>query len=149
MRSIRIMLIKEFKQIFRTREMVAIIFGMPVIQLVVLGFTITNEVKNVSLIISDRDNSEISREIVSAFEHTDRFTVIEYTPDQKRIEESIQKWEAQVALIIPQGFAKEYKRHESIGSGVALCRWPRWKYRWNCTWLCAGNYRLISIAQSN
>jgi len=90
--------------------MVAIIFGMPVIQLVVLGFTITNEVKNVSLIISDRDNSEISREIVSAFEHTDRFTVIEYTPDQKRIEESIQKWEAQVALIIPQGFAKEYKR---------------------------------------
>jgi len=110
MRSLRIMLIKEFKQIFRTREMVAIIFGMPVIQLVVLGFTITNEVKNVSLIISDRDNSEISREIVSAFEHTDRFTVIEYTPDQKRIEESIQKWEAQVALIIPQGFAKEYKR---------------------------------------
>jgi len=110
MRSVRIMLIKEFKQIFRTREMVAIIFGLPIIQLIILGFTITNEVKNVSLIISDRDNSQLSREIVSSFEHTNRFTVIEYTSDQKRIEDSIQKWEAQVALIIPRGFGEDYQR---------------------------------------
>jgi ABC-2 type transport system permease protein len=110
MRAIRIMLIKEFKQIFRTREMIAIIFGMPLIQLVVLGFTITNEVKNVSLIISDRDNSRISREIVRSFEHTDRFTVVEYTIDQLKIEDSIQKWEAQVALIIPHDFGLDFQR---------------------------------------
>ncbi len=110
MRAIRFMLIKEFKQIFRTREMIAIIFGLPVVQLIILGFTITNEVKNVSLIISDRDNSRISREIVRSFEHTDRFTVIDYTTDQERIEDSIQKWEAQVALIIPRGFGEDYER---------------------------------------
>jgi len=110
MRAIRFMLIKEFKQIFRTREMIAIIFGLPVVQLIILGFTITNEVKNVSLIISDRDNSRISREIVRSFEHTDRFTVIDYTTDQERIEDAIQKWEAQVALIIPRGFGEDYKR---------------------------------------
>jgi ABC-2 type transport system permease protein len=104
------MLIKEFKQIFRTREMVAIIFGMPLIQLIILGFTITNEVKNVSLIISDRDNSKISREIVNTFENTDRFTVVEYTRDQKRIEDAIQKWEAQVAIIIPQRFGQDYEQ---------------------------------------
>jgi len=97
MRAVRFMLIKEFKQIFRTREMVAIIFGMPMIQLIVLGFAITNEVKNVSMIISDRDNSRISREIVRSFENTDRFVITEYTADQARIEESIHKWEAQIA----------------------------------------------------
>jgi len=110
MRAIRFMLIKEFRQIFRTREMVAIIFGMPIIQLIILGFTITNEVKNVSLIISDRDNSKISREIARSFENTDRFTIIEYTTDQARIEKSIQGWEAQIALIIPRGFGKDYER---------------------------------------
>jgi ABC-2 type transport system permease protein len=104
------MLIKEFRQIFRTREMVAIIFGISIIQLIILGFTITNEVKNVSLIISDRDNSKISREIARSFENTDRFTIIEYTTDQAIIEKSIQGWEAQIALIIPRGFGKDYER---------------------------------------
>lgn len=110
MRAVRFMLIKEFKQIFRTREMVVIIFGLPLIQLIILGFTITNEVKNVSLIISDRDNSRMSREIVRSFEHTDRFTVIDYATDQERIEDLIQKWEAQVALIIPRRFGEDYER---------------------------------------
>jgi ABC-2 type transport system permease protein len=110
MRAVPILLIKEFKQIFRTREMVAIIFGMPIIQLIILGFAITNEVKNVSLIISDRDNSRVSREIVRSFENTDRFTIMEYTTDQKRIEESIQRWDAQMAIIIPHGFGKDYER---------------------------------------
>jgi ABC-2 type transport system permease protein len=104
------MLIKEFKQIFRTKEMVGVIFGMPLIQLIILGFSITNEVKNVSLIISDQDNSRISREIVRSFENTDRFTIIGYTIEQKGIEESIQKWESQIALIIPSGFSQNYQR---------------------------------------
>jgi ABC-2 type transport system permease protein len=110
MKAIRHLLIKEFKQIFRTKEMVAIIFGMPLIQLVILGFTITNEVKNVSLIISDRDNSQISREIVRAFEHTDRFNIIAYEKDEKVIETAIQAWDAQMALIIPLGFGDKYER---------------------------------------
>lgn len=110
MNAIRHMLIKEFKQIFRTREMIAIIFGIPIIQLVVLGFTITNEVKNVSLIISDRDNSKTSREIVRALENTDRFIISDYITEQKKIEESIQNWDAQIAVIIPLGFEKDYLR---------------------------------------
>lgn len=112
MRVIRHLLIKEFKQIFRTREMVAIIFGLPVVQLIILGFTITNEVKNVSLIISDQDNSPISREIVRAFENTDRFIVVDYINNQKNIEESVQNWDAQIALVIPQGFGYKYERNQ-------------------------------------
>jgi ABC-2 type transport system permease protein len=90
--------------------MLGVIFGMPLIQLVILGFTITNEVKNVSLIISDRDNSRISREIVRSFENTDRFTITAYTNDQRKIEDAIQEWEAQIAIIIPRGFGEDYER---------------------------------------
>jgi len=112
MKVIRHLLIKEFKQIFRTKEMVAIIFGMPIIQLIILGFAITNEVKNVSLIISDQDNSAISREIVRAFENTDRFQIIGYEKDIRVIENSIQNWEAQIALVIPSGFSMDYLRRQ-------------------------------------
>ena len=94
MRALRFMLLKEFKQIFRTREMIAIIFGLPLIQLVVLGFTITNEVKNVSLIIADQDNSQLSREIVRSFENTDRFDIIGYETEGVKIEKLIQQLEA-------------------------------------------------------
>jgi ABC-2 type transport system permease protein len=90
--------------------MIAVIFGIPLIQLIVLGFTITNEVKNVSLIISDQDNSQISREIVRSFENTDRFDIIGFETDGKKIENSIQNWNAQLALIIPKGFTKNYIR---------------------------------------
>ena len=110
MRVLRFILIKEFKQIFRTREMIAVIFGMPLIQLVILGFTITNEVKNVSLIIADQDNSQISREIVRSFENTDRFNIISYETDGNKIEKSIQNWNAQLALIIPHGLRIEAAR---------------------------------------
>jgi ABC-2 type transport system permease protein len=111
MSIIRHLLIKEFKQIFRTREMIAIIFGVPVVQLIVLGFTITNEVKNVSLIICDRDNSQMSREIVGAFEQTDRFKIVGYLTDQTDIEKALQNWQTQIALVIPEGFARDYERN--------------------------------------
>jgi len=110
MSIIRHLLIKEFKQIFRTREMLAIMFGLPVVQLIVLGFTITNEVKNVSLIISDRDNSRISREIVRTFNQTDRFTIVDFLTDQREIASALQNWQAQVALVIPAGFGRDYQR---------------------------------------
>ena len=90
MQPIIYMLIKEFKQIFRTREMVAVIFGIPLVQMVILGYTITNEVKNISLIVSDQDNSKMSHELIRAFKQTDRFKIIANELDRDKIRQSIQ-----------------------------------------------------------
>ncbi len=90
MQPILSMLKKEFKQIFRTREMIAIIFGVPLAQMVVLGYVITTEVKNISLLIADRDLSTISREIIREFEHTDRFRIVGYETGQQKIEQAVQ-----------------------------------------------------------
>lgn len=107
MRQIFFLVRKEFKQIFRTREMLGIIFGIPLIQMVVLGFTITNEVKNVSLLIADQDNSYISHEIIRLFSHTDRFNIIGYETDPVKIEDALQSWDAQMVLTIPSGFGQD------------------------------------------
>jgi len=103
---------KEFKQIFRTREMIAIIFGIPLVQLLVLGYTITNEVKNISVLIADQDDSYISREVVRAFANTDRFNIIGFETDRRKLEDAIQRWDAQMLLIIPPGFGREIERGE-------------------------------------
>ena len=107
MQPIIYMLIKEFKQIFRTREMVAVIFGIPLVQMVILGYTITNEVKNISLIVSDQDNSKMSHELIRAFKQTDRFKIIANELDRDKIRQSIQSWQAQMALIIPINFMRD------------------------------------------
>jgi len=111
MRQILCMLKKEFLQIFRTREMLVVIFGVPLMQMIVLGFTITNEVKNVSLLIVDQDNSRISREIARAFTNTDRFNVFAYDTDIQNVEQAIQNWDAQAALIIPLDFGRNLQRN--------------------------------------
>jgi hypothetical protein len=50
---------KEFKQIFRAGDMVRVIFAVPLMQMLVLGWAVSTEVKNVSLIIADQDNGRI------------------------------------------------------------------------------------------
>lgn len=110
MQKIRHIMRKEFLQVFRTREMVAIIFVAPIIQMAVLGFAITNEVKHIRLLIADRDNSRVSREVVRAFEHSDRFQVIGFQRDMQQVAADIHAWEAQMAVVIPEHFGRDLRR---------------------------------------
>ena len=109
MQPLLYMIRKEFKQIFRTKEMIGIIFGIPLIQMVVLGFAITTDVKNIDLIVADFDNSKISREIIRAFEHTREFNLIGYANNLSEIEEAIQEWDAKIGLVFPVNFGKEFE----------------------------------------
>jgi ABC-2 type transport system permease protein len=108
MQQLVYMLKKEFKQIFRTKEMIGIIFGIPLIQMIVLGFAITTDVKNIDLMVADFDKSKTSRKIIKAFEHTKEFNLIGYANNVTEIEESIQNWEAKIGLVFPKDFSKEF-----------------------------------------
>lgn len=109
MQQLIYMLRKEFKQIFRTKEMIGIIFGIPLIQMIVLGFAITTDVKNIDLMIADFDNSKTSREIIRAFDHTKEFNLIGYTNSVKEIEDAIQNWNAKIGIVFPKNFGKEFQ----------------------------------------
>lgn len=106
MQQILYLIQKEFRQVFRDKAMVAIIFFAPLVQMVVLGFAITVDVKNVKTIIADYDNSPISREIGRKFENNPYFSVKGYIKGQTAIRKQIDGWNAQIAIVIPQNFAK-------------------------------------------
>jgi ABC-2 type transport system permease protein len=112
MQQLMYMLKKEFKQIFRTKEMIGIIFGIPLVQMIILGFAITTDVKNIDLIIADFDNSKISREIIRGFEHTKEFNLIGYANSVKEIEEVIQNWDAKIGLVFPKNFGIEFQTNQ-------------------------------------
>jgi len=110
MKQIGYLIKKEFLQIFRTREMLAILFVVPVVQLAVLGFAITNEVKHIKLMVNDQDNSSLSREIVNGFRNTDRFDIVGYSESASQIESAIHSWNAQMGLVIPEHFYRDVHR---------------------------------------
>lgn len=111
MRPLRYMIRKEFLQIFRTKEMVAIIFIAPLMQMLILGFAITSEVKNITLAIADLDQSAVSKEITDAFGNTDRFNIISRETDMEKIAAEIHAWNVQMAVIIPRNFNRDLRRN--------------------------------------
>ena len=120
MQQILAVILKEFKQVFRDRSMVAIIFFVPFIQLFLLAYSITVDVKHIKLEIADLDNSDMSRELVQAFSHTEQFDVVGWTRNLNGIQEGFQSWRSQMVLIIPSGFEKNLKRGRMPQIGVAV-----------------------------
>ncbi len=73
MRIVIFLLQKEFLQIFRNKAMLPIIFVIPIVQLLVLSFAATYELKEAKFALIDRDQSIASREFISKLQATGYF----------------------------------------------------------------------------
>lgn len=107
MRTIKFLLQKEFLQIFRNKGMLPIIFLMPVIQLIVLSFAATYELREVNFHLVDYDHSTESRQLVNKFEASGYFTLLSSSQD---VDDGIQKMrnnEVRLVLVIPQDFEQQ------------------------------------------
>ncbi len=111
MQRIITMIRKEFRQIFRDRPMLVIIFIVPIIQLLIMSFAFTSEVKHIKCLIADFDNTPMSRELIRSFHHTDQFDLTEMTTDIRQINEKMKRWQVQMALVIPPHFSRDLQRH--------------------------------------
>lgn len=98
---------KEFRQIFRNRAMLPIIFVMPVVQLLVLSFTATFEVKNIQLHIVDSDQSAYSRELTGKFLASDHFRLAGVSFSDKVALDDMQRNNTDVILHIPNHFERD------------------------------------------
>lgn len=107
MKTILSVIRKEFIQIFRDKNMLKIIMMVPIIQTLILGFAITNDVRHIKLMIADLDHSDYSQKFADQFKNTDRFDIIGYTEDQFEIHKNIRKWKINAGIIIPKGFSKD------------------------------------------
>ncbi len=120
MQSIIAMMRKEFLQVFRTREMIMLLLFLPLVQLIVLGYAITTEVKHLKLIVLDQDRSQISRELTQAFETTDRFDFKGYVESEADVGTYLRQWKAQIALIIPPHFQRDLRAGKSPAVQLVL-----------------------------
>ncbi len=107
MRVIFYIIQKEFRQIFRDKVMLPIIIVVPMIQLLVLSYTATFEIKNTRLVVVDHDKSPTSLALINKFEGSTFFTVEAFEPSYGLGMEQIKHGKADQLLVIEAGLEKQ------------------------------------------
>lgn len=116
MGTVLIFLRKELWQIRRDRKILGMLLGAPVIQLLLLGYAATFDIKHIPLAVCDLDVSESSRSLVESFTNSGYFTVTARTRDLHAIDGVMDANTARIGLVIPRGYGRDLLR----GDGPVL-----------------------------
>jgi ABC-2 type transport system permease protein len=92
---------KEFAHVLRDRKTLLILFGMPVMQILIFGFALTNEVKNSKIVVVDNAKDIVSQKIISRIEASRYFEIESAVMNARAIEAAFQKGVIKMALIFP------------------------------------------------
>ena len=95
---------KEFYHVLRDKRTLLILFGMPVMQILIFGFALTTEVKNSKLLIVDNAKDISSQRIISKIAASQYFQVEKVTGGDKAIEPSFKKGIIHIAVLFPANF---------------------------------------------
>lgn len=106
---LRAVMRKEFLQILRDPHTLYIVLAIPVVQLILLGYTATSEVRNIPLAVIDRDRTADSRRLVDAYRAADYFRLAFDVDSEDQLRDLINGGEAGAGLIIPQGYSDQLR----------------------------------------
>ncbi|MCW3107132.1 MAG: transporter permease [Segetibacter sp.] len=120
MRTLRFLLQKEFKQVFRDPAILRIIFIMPVMQLLLLPWAADYEVKNIKLVVVDHDHSDYSRQFITKVTASGYFLLDSYTSSYNQASQQIADDKADIAIEIPAHFEKDLVKESEASLFLAV-----------------------------
>ncbi len=109
MNSFKGFVIKELYHIFRDRRTMLILFGMPVVQLILFGFAIRNEVNNAYIAVLDLSKDDVSEAIVNKLLSSGYFRLAEYIESEERIEAVFRRGKVKEVIIFEPQFAQRLR----------------------------------------
>jgi ABC-2 type transport system permease protein len=95
---------KEFYHLLRDPRTMIILFGMPLIQILIFGFALTNEVKNTRIAILDNSKDPVTAEIIQQLEASRYFDVVKNIKSNDELEPSFRQGIIKLAIVFPQRF---------------------------------------------
>lgn len=98
---------KEFIQILRDPRTLVLALLIPVMQLFLLGYAATNDVRNVPLAVFDQDRGKAARELLDAYRAADYFRLAYDVDSEEELRWLIDRGDARVGLIIPAGYSDQ------------------------------------------
>jgi ABC-2 type transport system permease protein len=111
---------KEFKQILRDKRMRFILFGAPILMLVLFGFAVNTDITDVKMVILDSDKTKESRELISKFTASGYFSFYAAVESPDKGIDFLDKGEADMYLHIPVDFRKNLVSGKSTNLQIIL-----------------------------
>jgi ABC-2 type transport system permease protein len=120
MKVLSFILQKEFRQIFRDKTILAMMFVMPIMQLIIMPLAANFEVKNVNVAYVDHDHSTYSHKLVNKIASSGYFRIVGSPPSYKEGLKMVEDGDADLVLEIPAGFERNLVREGKQSVNVAL-----------------------------
>ncbi len=120
MRTLKFLLQKEFKQIFRDKALLPLIFFVPIIQLLILPLVADFEVRNISISIVDHDNSIYSQQLMSKISASPYFHLVDYNHSFQEAFVQIENNKSDLVLEIPHNFEKNLVKEKNDKVFIAI-----------------------------
>lgn len=98
---------KEFAHVLRDRKTLLILFGMPVVQILIFGFALTSEVKNSRVLIVDNANDAASQQLLTKIEASQYFEVDRSVMSPLQMEAAFREGEIKMAIVFPANFNED------------------------------------------
>jgi ABC-2 type transport system permease protein len=103
---------KEFYHVLRDRKTLLILFGMPIMQILIFGFALTNEVKNARIVLVDYARDPASQQIIAKIEASRYFEIDKSLASHHQIEQAFQEGVIKMAVVFPVNFNQELLRRQ-------------------------------------
>ena len=101
---------KEFNHIFRDSRTMLILFGIPIAQILIFGYVVSNEISDVKIGIYDKSNDHITHEITNKITSSGFFILHDYITSEKEIEEAFKRGIIREVIVFEPNFATKLER---------------------------------------
>lgn len=98
---------KEFLHIWRDRRTTIILLGMPIVQIIIFGFALTNEVKNSKIAVLDQSKDAATHTLITEINASRYFDVVEYLHSYQEIEPAFKKGKIKMVVVLPNRFESD------------------------------------------
>jgi ABC-2 type transport system permease protein len=113
-RRLRRLVWKEFLELRQNPRLFGIVIVAPIIQLTMLGYAATTDVKNVPIVVADGDRSPSSRDLIARFDASPNFHVVHLVTTTAEVDRDLQEDRAWMALAIPNGYGARIHNGEPV-----------------------------------
>jgi ABC-2 type transport system permease protein len=109
---------KELLELRQDPRLFGIVIVAPILQLTVLGYAATTDVKDIPIVVVDADRSAASRDLISRFDASDNFTIVGVVGSTASIDRWLERGDAWMALTIPPQYGQSVARGETVSIQV-------------------------------
>ena len=95
---------KEFYHVFRDPKTMLLLFGMPIAQIILFGFALTNEIKNSNIVVCDYSNDIATHRIIDKLKFSKNFDIQKKILSHREIEDAFKTGTIKLAIVFPNNF---------------------------------------------